>query len=372
MKINITGISDLVLSNYNFISYRQEEYKGLRLPICVLTVLGNRHTIEGIVLDSLIKVEIESEEGVLNSLEFYLKDYTHAPYMDNLNSVISFYMIYKYEEYVNTKKQSSEKGALIDVLTKAQGNLPLTILYPEVITKDKCEQVWVRPNTSLKAFLRSMVSHLYIAEDNAVLSSITIKEGLSLAPLKELLDEKTKPDYFLGRHGIEAKNYNKETDPEYLYYEVVQFETDHGLGDHVLGKSKVLTVLNSVTNDTTILDFKGSEVSVDSTGDSAYLSGAVINNGNCHLNYYKAEARNRTAWVAFDAESILVRIITDQLRFDIPILSTVDILASETDEMYLPYKGRHIITEKYIGFQAEGGYNYLLLQRPPVDYFKKV
>lgn len=354
MYICIKGVENLELINNHIYSLRIEEYSGLRLPIAKVQFQATREYIQYIRLWLEITIEFSNEDEVIKTYTFDLLDYKNQPSSDGKTVLVEFSLMHKYRELVKTYKQELIEDTSTDILKKYGFDV-----------ESNCEdepQIYIRPNISEKAFYRQLIQHTYLGLEDCPISTISLN-GKKMKSFKDTY-EKEEPYIKLAREAVDGTE----------LFRIIQQEASSTLSDQLFGIDNVNSILKADISEVYYLDYQGSvieDLSKYSREHNLVLNQTINDNCNCHPNYYKAQIRNRTGWLALNSERIIIELSSRELRLDIPLLSIAEILEKEDEDNYKEYAGKWLITSKYIGVDENIATTYLQLSRVPKEYFKR-
>lgn len=360
--IKVTGIADFILDTYNVVTYNAEEHVGLELPICLLTVEVEANVLRAVHYGQKITVTVLTDSFSPHSVEYELRGYNAVPTSSSQESYyITLQLIKDYQELSKEIKQEYYNDSIPNVLEK------LGFIVDEAIPRDTGKQIWIRPNTSAKYFIRQLTTHLFIGEDDCPLTAITNNKRVLLS-LKKLMNMKIPKFKF-----INATDSSKD----FITIKFLGKSPTHTLISSLHPASSVQPYTQKMFNKMVYYGYNGKELKTTKDGGvklenpKSVVQVPKVDTGNTYVDYNRAEVRNKSAWVSFQSDKIFVKVgweLESNMRLDINLLDTVDFYSAKGLE---PFSGRWIVTARYLSLEDGIGATHLELSRVGLDYFEK-
>lgn len=199
------------------------------------------------------------------------------------------------------------------------------------------KQIWIQHNNTDKNFVERVLEHAFIAEDDCVISALTIA--------KELIVKSAKKTFSGGPLVVfdnsASTSYNK-----------FKFESDSALWSGFLSEGRKLPIIHIKERKVEMMDTPSQSL-VDSKAVSDYTTNVnfpfIVDNGNCHDNYYKAWLGNLAYQSNLNRHVLYLFLDQSYLDNDkLKLLDLVQITSSDNShfEEGDPTLGKYIVTEK--------------------------
>lgn len=293
LDIKFEGFEELTLNQ--FVRLVVVEEHSLRPPIFELTLFQTDYSLYPHVTE--INKPIEIRYGMaaddVETYKFLMLNYGYTPTEGGFKLLITGYL--DLFDFYNKAAIAAFDSESDKVLSALEGVKPL------IDYKGADKQAWIQPNVSNKTFAESILKNAYIAEDDFILSALTVKGELVARSVKQAFKEEPIKIF---------REAPMDENLEYIRIASFSLESDSAMWSHFLSEGKQQPLVSVGDRSLTSVEPQLGSVK---TGESFYKKltnrkfPPLLDAGNCHDNYYKAGLQNLNYSVQFMRNNVYLK-----------------------------------------------------------------
>lgn len=343
IKVEFDGLVDFNFKMFNKLVIHEQA--GLILPVFELVLFQTDYSLyKSIIKQNLIiKISYGSNIDNVKTFEFVLMNYAFVQM--NKGYTLSLTGILNVKDFTNKIDITAEKGTSDKILSNMSTVTPLV----DYVGND--EQVWIRHNCTEKDFAERIIKHAYIEEKDLVMSALTVNKELVLKGYKKAIKDKEV---------IEFKEEKENTSPNKIRIDGFQLESDSAIWSSFLSEGRKLPVISAKDRKIELLEpinesLKDSKKYQEQTYNTHYKP--ILDNGNCHDNYYRAWLNNLNYFVQLIRNNVYINISKSFLdNDDLKLLDTVKFTPDNpnSQDFVDSVSGKYILTEKITEITQKG------------------
>lgn len=343
MKVEFDGLED-----FNFKMFERftlHEQAGLIIPMFELVLFQTDYSLYRSIIKTNLKIKISygSEIDSVKTHEFSLLNYVYV--QTNKGYKLSLTGILNVKDFTNKIGISANKEKSNNILSS------LKTVKPIIDYEGDDKQVWIRHNCTEKDFAERVIKHAYIEEKDLVMSALTVKKELIVKGYKKSIKAKET---------LEFKEEKENESPDKIRIDGFQLESDSAIWSNFLSEGRQLPVVSAKDRKMELIkptqgSLKNSK-SYQEQLDNVHHK-PLLDNGNCHDNYYKAWLNNLNYFVQLIRNNVYINISKSFLdNNDLKLLDTVKFTPDNPNNQDFvdSISGKYILTEKITEITQKG------------------
>lgn len=298
-------------------------------------------------INTKFQIGIGTDEDNIEYYDLVISDYSMKK--EGAKSRFTIYGIPNLKQYTNTPQTKSFPNSTTEEVISS-----LTSITPKFRYTSNDSQTWIQYNIPDKEFVKSLVKHAYVSDDDAVVHAVNFKKELIVSSIK---------DAFKNQYTISFSNAGVEPDIQFNTY---LLETNASLFQYLFseGVKQSIVHINSPITETISID-ESSVMNKQSynlvTMNKNFPS--LIDCLNCHPKYYYANINNLKKKMNLVSKFIVLHLPDITFKeTELTLLDSVK-LVEKFDEVSTALTGIYIIVKKSMHITGDAISTELVLAR---------
>ena len=326
-----------------------EELDGTLPTIQLTLLLTDYRTFLGLIekTNTQFSVGVGTDEDNIEYYDLVISDYSMKK--EGAKSKFTLYGIPNLKYYTNTPNIKSFPNMTTgSVLSK------LTSITPKLRYTPNDSQTWVQHNIPDKEFVKELVKHAYVSDDDAVVQAINLKKELIVSSIK---------DAFKNPYTISFSNAGKEPDIQFNTY---LLETNASLFQYLFSEGVKQSIIHIDSPTTEVISIDESSIMNKRsynlvTSNKSFPS--IIDCLNCHPKYYYASINNLKKKMGLVSKFIVLHLPDITFKeSELTLLDSVK-LTEKFDELSTALTGIYVIVKKSTHITGDAISTELVLAR---------
>ncbi|QSM00884.1 structural protein [Yersinia phage YerA41] len=328
---------------------------------------------------------IESEMNIpIFELQLHQTDYSLYQYLRQVNTSLSItygvsletarkykFKIYNYNYVENGDRFTLILTGILDL--KEFTNVPrikyfegtsdevlkqLPSIKPNITYQGNDSQVWIQHNNSDKNFAERIIDHAFKQKDDFILGGLSVDKDLTVISVKDTFKGAPKMTFSNTMTSSEDGDSKKAT------IDGIKVESDAAYWSNFLSEGKKLPVLSVSDRSFSYMEPKLASIvdgGLNSTSTMNTNFPPIVDNGNCHENYYQAWLDNLNYHVMFMKNNLYM--VTSNTYISNDDLKIMELISINLDNRYQmgvvdSLSGKYLVTEKCTTIDPNRGFGH--------------
>lgn len=352
IKVEFEGLKDFNFKMFDrFILHEQA---GLIIPIFELVLFQTDYSLYKTIIKTNLKMTISYGPSIdkVKKYKFVLLNYMYTQKDKGFD--LSLTGILDVKDFTNKIDISASEVNSNEILSS------MKTIIPVIDYKGDDKQVWIRHNCTEKDFAERIIKHAYIEEKDLVMSALTVNKEMIVKGYKKAIKDKEI---------IEFKEGKENESADKIRMDGFQLESDSAIWSNFLSEGRKLPVVSAKDRKMEMLSpsqgsLKNSKLYQEQSDNVHHK--AILDNGNCHDNYYKAWLNNLNYFVQLIRNNVIINISKTFLDNNtVKLLDTVKFTPDNpnSQDFVDSISGKYILTEKITEITQKGFKHSVKLNR---------